>query len=73
MKNYVFKGKTTDGRWVYGSLILSGDYCCILENEEDLHPMDWPYLDPELGTIDGKATPVIRETVSLISETKGKE
>ena len=63
MREILFRGKTESGRWAYGSLIMAGPYCCILESEEDVHPTDYPYLDPGLGTIDGKATPVIRETV----------
>lgn len=40
------------------------DYCCILEDEEEVeYPMDYPYLDDLIGTIDGKATPVIPESV----------
>lgn len=68
MKTILFRGKTTEGEWVYGSLILAGDYCCILESEKDSHPMDYPYLDGVLGTIDGKATPVIPETVGRLIE-----
>lgn len=68
MKQILFRGKTFHGKWVYGSLILAGDYCCILEREEDVHPMDYPYLDAELGTIDGKATPVVPETVGRLLE-----
>jgi hypothetical protein len=63
MRDFLFRGKTKDGRWVYGSLIVAGKYCCILEAEENVHPLDYPYLDDDLGTIDGQATPVIPETV----------
>ena len=63
MRNILYRGKTKTGRWAYGSLILAGSYCCILEREENVHPSDYPYLDDELGWIDGKATPVIPETV----------
>lgn len=48
---------------MYGSLILAGSYCCILEPEENVHPTDYPYLDDDLGVIDGRATPVIPETI----------
>ena len=63
MRDYLFRGKTDNGKWVYGSLISAGKYCCILESEDKVHPMDYPYLDSGLGTIDGQATPVIPETV----------
>lgn len=64
MREILFRGKTPDGRWAYGSLILgTGDYCCILESEDVVHPLDYPYLDGFIGTIDGEATPVIPETV----------
>lgn len=63
MREILFRGKTGAGNWVYGSLILAGRYCCILETEENVHPLDYPYLDPDLGVIDGQATPVLLETV----------
>lgn len=63
MREILFRGKTEGGRWAYGSLILSGKYCCILEDEGKVHPTDYPYLDGDLGVIDGKATPVLPETV----------
>lgn len=72
MREILFRGKTKTGRWVYGSLILAGSYCCILEPEDDVHPMDYPYLDPDLGIIDGEATPVIRETVGQFTGVKDK-
>ncbi|MBR1750003.1 MAG: hypothetical protein IJ740_18825 [Ruminococcus sp.] len=60
----VFRGKRKDnGNWAEGSLIHSGNYWAILQNESELHPMDMPYLDSETGAIDGKATPVDPETV----------
>jgi hypothetical protein len=65
MRDYIFRGKHAwDGRvdWVYGSLIHVGSYCCIL-SPDDEDDMDFPYLDDDLGTIDGKATPVVPETV----------
>lgn len=63
MREILFRGKTHQGRWAYGSLIVAEDFCCILEAEENVHPMDYPYLDGDFGTIDGQATPVIPETV----------
>lgn len=62
MRDYLFRGKTNDDIWVYGSLIHAEDYCCILDRDGE-YDMDYPYLDGNLGTIDGYATPVIPETV----------
>ena len=67
MKEYLFRGKDEYGKWVYGNLIHAGDYCCILQKEEDVHPMDYPFLDPEIGWIDGKATPIDSGTIGLFS------
>lgn len=64
IREVLFRGITSSGDMVYGSLITADDYCCILEREEDVHPMDYPYLDGFIGTFDGKATPVKPETVS---------
>lgn len=67
MREILFRGKTeprikeSDGRWVEGSLILVNKYCCILEKELD--EFSKPYLDADLGTIDGLATPIRQETV----------
>lgn len=65
MRKFLFRGKTVgaNSKFVYGNLIYVEGYCCILERKEDLHPMDEPYLDGEIGWIDGKATPVRPETV----------
>lgn len=73
MREIVFRGKyiqrclqkhaSANAKWVYGSLILRDDYCCILESPKDIHPMDDPYLDGDLGTIDGCATPIDPDTV----------
>lgn len=73
MREILFRGKTVHGKWVYGSLISAGSYCCILESEEDVHPMDYPYLDDELGVIDGKATPVDPETVGQFTGVFDKD
>lgn len=62
MRDYLFRGKTDAGKWVYGSLIHVGDFCCILQGT-DCMDYDYPYLDADLGVIDGNATPVIPETV----------
>ena len=63
MREIIFRGKKHDGTWAYGSLIKAGTYCCILEAEENVHPMYYPYLDDDIGTFDGEATPVNPETV----------
>jgi hypothetical protein len=63
MREILFRGKTCSGRWAEGSLIHAGYYCCILEDEDKVHPSDYPYLDNGLGYIDGKATPVDLGTV----------
>ena len=68
MREYLFRGKRAfklwrdKDPWIYGSLIQAKDYCCILDPDEE-DDMDYPYLDGDLGTIDGEATPVIPETV----------
>ncbi len=64
MREIIFRGKRKDnGEWVEGSLINAFEYTCILQAEDKLHPTDYPYLDGDIGTFDGKATPVIPETV----------
>ena len=76
MREMLFRGRETDGNWVKVSLIVADKYCCILEDENDVHPMDYPYLDNDLGTIDGKATPVIPETIGQytgLTDKNGKK
>ena len=77
MREILFKGKRIDnGEWAEGSLILAENFCCILEAEDKMHPMDYPYLDDDLGTIDGKATPVIPKTVGQftgLTDKNGKK
>ena len=68
MREITFRGMTEDKRWVYGSLIKHRRYCCILEHDDD--DMDFPYLDADIGTIDGCATPVIPETVGQFTGIK---
>lgn len=64
MRNIIFRGrKPGSHEWAEGSLIVADNFTAILEAEDKVHPMDYPYLDGDLGTIDGKATPVERETV----------
>lgn len=64
MRNIVFRGrKTHSHEWAEGSLITADNFTAILEAEDEVHPMDYPYLNGDLGTIDGKATPVEPETI----------
>ena len=63
MREILFRGKTDSGRWAYGNLVWVGTFCCILESEENVHPSDYPYLDDDLGTIDGYMTPVVPTTL----------
>ena len=64
IRTIVFRGrKPNTHEWAEGSLILAPGYTAILEAEDKVHPMDYPYLDGDLGTIDGKATPVEYDTI----------
>lgn len=65
MREILFRGKAYDKKWVEGCLIAIPEYnyFCILEDEDKVHPMDYPYLDETLGTFDGKATPVNPSTI----------
>lgn len=68
MREYLFRGKTDRGYWVEGSLIKVGDnFCCILPQDDGCY-YEYPYLDGDLGTIDGEAIPVIPETVGQFTE-----
>lgn len=63
MREFIFRGKREDSHsWIRGSLIKAGKYCCIL-HDDDGTDWDYPYLDPEIGTIDGKAIPVYHDTL----------
>lgn len=68
MRNYIFRGKKVYGDgWAYGSLVRHGDYCCILEDEDDEI-----FMDAETGVIDGNLTPVVPETVGEYTGVKDK-
>lgn len=62
MRDIIFRGRISNDQWVYGSLIHTGDFCCILESR-DSDRYDYPYLDNDLGTIDGQAIPIDPNTV----------
>lgn len=72
MREYIFHGKRKyDGEWVEGCLIHQGDHYLILQDESKLHTMDVPYID-DFGCIDGRADPVIPESVGLYTGMKDK-
>lgn len=59
----LFRAKNGSDKWVYGSLIedyATGNFF-ILENKPN--SMDYPYIGPATGIIDGHITPVRKETV----------
>lgn len=67
MRNYIFRGRRIpDGKLVIGCLVKRGDYCAILEDNDDEI-----YMDAETGVIDGNLTPVVPETVELLEEQHG--
>ena len=64
MGEILFKGKRTDGKgWAEGCLIHTPKYCCILQDEKEAHPMDYPFLNGGTGCIDGYAAPILPESV----------
>ena len=77
MREILFRGRREDGGgWAYGSLIVVEHFCCILESEDDGSRYDFPYLNSEMGTIDGNAIPVIPETVGQftgLTDKNGKK
>ena len=77
MREYLFRGKQADSNeWAEGCLIHTPNYCCILQDEEKVHPIDYPYLDNDTGCFDGYATPVMPETVGQytgLTDKNGKK
>ncbi|MBQ1474386.1 MAG: hypothetical protein IIZ32_03705 [Ruminococcus sp.] len=78
MREILFRGKRIDNdKWIEGSLVVAGDYCCILPADENsVHPTDYPYLDSETGTIDGHLIPVDPSTVGQytgLTDKNGKK
>ncbi len=72
MRQIIFRGKNEYGEWVYGSLIKTGMYCCILE-DDDGNDWNYPYLDEFTGCIDGYATPVDSETIGQFTGKLDKD
>ena len=70
MREIEFRGKA--GKWVYGSLINAPDYCCILQDVENLQSIDYPYLNGDSGTFDGYATPIDKNTIGQYTGLKDK-
>jgi hypothetical protein len=69
-----YSGVWLNGRWIEGNLIQAENFCCILEQEEPEHRYDYPYLDGDIGIIDGKAIPIMSETICPVlsySDDKG--
>lgn len=73
MRKILFRGRRIDGGgWAVGSLIKTEKFCCILD-EAEAESMDYPYLDSEMGWIDGKVTPVIPKTVGQYTGLKDRK
>lgn len=69
----IYRGKTKqNGEWVYGYFVKEKSYCCIWQGEDNVHPAEYPYFDENMGTIDGKLTPVLIESVGQCSMVKDK-
>ena len=61
-REILFKAKRKDNsEWIEGSLIISGEYACILKKDDG--EWDYPYLNANTGTFDGEATPILSETI----------
>lgn len=72
MRDYIFRGKCVNAdKYVEGCLIHQNGYYLILQDESRLHPLDVLYID-EFGCIDGRATPVVPESVGQYTGMKDK-
>lgn len=66
MREIRFRGKNTSfpGKgWAEGSLLYGPDFCFILEDEDAVHPANYPCIIPDLGVVDGHLTTVDPETL----------
>lgn len=69
----IYRGKTKqNSEWVYGYFVKEKSYCCIWQGEDNVHLAEYPYFDENMGTIDGKLTPVLLESVGQCSMVKDK-
>lgn len=51
-------------------MLYGPDFCFILEDEEAVHPVNYPCIIPDTGVVDGHLTTVFRDTVC---ENTGKD
>ena len=51
-------------------MIRAKDFCCILEQFPSNNRYDYPYLDGDIGIIDGKAVPIMPETICPLLDYK---
>lgn len=73
MREILFRAKAQGkgGKWVEGALINVDGYTCILERTNP-GEYDYPYLDGDIGVIDGCACPIVPETVGQYTGLKDK-
>ena len=66
MRDYLFRGKSRSGKWVYGSLIASEGNTYIFEDDS------WTFISEIDGTNDGNVRYVIPESVGQYTGLKDK-